>query len=324
MIVNALALTHSTPIGKLFTHENSVHSFDVDTLMQEVFDHFTSYTADAVIITQQALAVGILTLKDMVRVLGDLENLMLPVKTFMTAPLKTFHSTMSIAEVLDEMKTMQFDKIVVQHVDEVVGVMDQRHLLSICYNQLTPFIKHEYNMLNSLMGMVTEGKKGLLKMATTDALTGIGNRRLLEEVFHAHQSLEERYGVTLFLLMFDIDGFKAINDTYGHNIGDLVLKELTTLVASSIRKSDLFVRWGGEEFAILLRYSDPIAVMKIAEQIRKRIDEHPFRSIAHLTCSFGLTSVQSGETLEVVIDRADKALYRAKEEGKNTIRMESL
>lgn len=321
-MVNALAVTHSTPIGKLFNHENEVQTFDADVIMREVFEHFTTYTADVVIITQKTLAIGIVTLKDMVRALSDWDNLMLPVKTFMTAPLKTFHSTMSIAEVLDEMKHAPFDKIVVTQCEDLVGVIDQRHLLSLCYKQLTPFIKHEYNMLNSLMGMVTEGKKGLLKMATTDTLTGIGNRRLLEDVFQAHQSLEERYGIALFLLMFDIDRFKAINDTYGHNIGDMVLKELTELVSRSIRKSDVFVRWGGEEFAILLRYSDAAAVMKIAEQIRMRINDHQFQTIAHLTCSFGLTSVHPGETLERVIDRADKALYCAKEEGKNSVRME--
>lgn len=321
-MVNALAVTHSTPIGKLFNHENEVQTFDADVIMREVFEHFTTYTADVVIITQKTLAIGIVTLKDMVRALSDWDNLMLPVKTFMTAPLKTFHSTMSIAEVLDEMKHAPFDKIVVTQCEDLVGVIDQRHLLSLCYKQLTPFIKYEYNMLNSLMGMVTEGKKGLLKMATTDTLTGIGNRRLLEDVFQAHQSLEERYRIALFLLMFDIDGFKAINDTYGHNIGDMVLKELTELVSRSIRKSDVFVRWGGEEFAILLRYSDAAAVMKIAEQIRMRIDDHLFQTIAHLTCSFGLTLVHPGETLERVIDRADKALYCAKEEGKNSVRME--
>lgn len=322
MIVEALSVTHSTPIGKLFDCEHKIQTFDADVMMREVFEHFTTYTADVVIVTQKTLAVGIITLKDMVRALSDWDNLMLPVKTFMTAPLKTFHSTMSIAEVLDEMKHVPFDKIVVTQCEDLVGVIDQRHLLSLCYKQLTPLIKHEYNMLNSLMRMVAEGKKGLLKMATTDTLTGIGNRRLLEEVFQAHQSLEERYGIALFLLMFDIDGFKAINDTHGHNIGDMVLKELTALVSRSIRQSDVFVRWGGEEFAILLRYSDAASVMKIAEQIRIRIDDHQFQTIAHLTCSFGLASVHSGETLESVIDRADKALYCAKEEGKNRVRME--
>lgn len=322
MIVEALSVTHSTPIGKLFDYEHKIQTFDVDVMMREVFEHFTTYTADVVIITERALSVGIITLKDMIKALSNWDNLTLPVRFFMTAPLKTFHSTMSIAEVLDGMKHAQFDKIVVTHSEDLVGVIDQRHLLSLCYQQLTPLIKHEYNMLNSLMGMVAEGKKGLLKMATTDTLTGIGNRRLLEEVFQAHQSLEERYGIALFLLMFDIDEFKAINDTYGHNIGDMVLKELTALVSRSIRRSDVFVRWGGEEFAILLRYSDSPAVMKIAEQIRMRIDNHTFQTIEHLTCSFGLASVHPGETLESVIERADKALYCAKEEGKNSVRLE--
>lgn len=324
MMINALALTHSTQIGKLFAPENKVQTFDLEVLLREVFEYFTAYATDVVIITEKAINVGIITLKDMVKALQNCDNLMSPVKFFMTSPITTFHSMMSIAEVLDAMKTATFDKIVVTHFDDLVGVMDQRHLLSICYKQLTPLLKHEYNMLNSLMGMVEKGEKGLLKMATTDTLTGIGNRRLLEEVFQAHQNLEERYGVTLFLLMFDIDGFKGINDTHGHNIGDMVLKELTSLVSRSIRKSDLFVRWGGEEFAILLRYSDPVSVMNIAEQIRLRIDLHKFKTIKHLTCSFGLTSVQAKERLEAAIERADRALYRAKEEGKNSVRLEML
>ncbi len=114
---------------------------------------------------------------------------------------------------------------------------------------------------------------------------------------------------------------KSINDTFGHNVGDSVLKELTALVSRSIRKSDIFVRWGGEEFAILLRYSDPTTVMKIAEQIRKNIDKNSFETIVHVTCSFGLTSIKPGETLEQVFERADQALYRAKDDGKNCIRL---
>jgi diguanylate cyclase (GGDEF)-like protein len=322
MLVNALAVTHSTPIGSLFSDKYKVNTFDSNTSLQDVFLHFTQYACDAVIIVEEAILIGIMTLKDMIKALNHSDNLYFPVKNFMSTPLHTFQTTMSVAAVLDEMIHAAFDKIVVTKENEVVGVMDRRHLLSVCYNQLTPFIKHEYNMLNSLMGMVNEGKKGLLKMATTDTLTGIGNRRLLEEVFQAHQSLEERYGVTLFLLMFDIDDFKVINDTYGHNTGDLVLKELTALVSNSIRKSDLFVRWGGEEFAILLRYSDPLTVIKIAEQIRKRIDDHLFSSVKHLTCSFGLTSIQHGETLEKAMERADHALYYAKREGKNSVQME--
>lgn len=324
MISEVLAINHSTPIGNLFTEEYRVHTFESNTLMKEVFTHFTTFAADVVIIVDEAISIGIITLKDLIRILHNCDNLIRPVKEFMTTPLHTFHASMSIAEVLDEMKNALFDKIVVTYDTGVIDVIDRRHLLSFCYNQLTPMIKHEYNMLHSLIRLVGEGEHGLLKMATTDVLTGIGNRRLLEEVFHAHQRLEERYAVDIFLLMFDIDGFKDINDTFGHNVGDLVLKELTKLVSNSIRKSDIFIRWGGEEFMILLRYSDSETVVKIAEQIRTRIDNYHFETIIHMTCSFGLTSIKANESLENVIERADKALYRAKADGKNTVRIEEV
>lgn len=322
MISEISAVTHSTEIGHLFSDHPPCGVFESDVIVHKVLEFFASTSSDAVIITQNGLPRGILTLKDMVRALYHCDNSGLPVKEFMTTPVNTFDASKKISEVLDEMQNSSYDKIVAVKDNKVVGIIDKRHLLSMCYTQLTPMIKHEYNMVHSLMGMVGEGERGLLKMATTDVLTGIGNRRLFEEIFQAHQTLGKGYDVTLFLLLFDIDNFKSINDTFGHNVGDSVLKELTTLVGRSIRKSDIFIRWGGEEFAILLRYSDPITVMKVAEQIRQRIDKNSFETIVHVTCSFGLTSILPDETLDEVFERADRALYRAKTDGKNSVRME--
>jgi len=324
MISEISAVTHSTAIGHLFTENHPCGVFESDVIVHKVHEFFVLNRSDAVIITQNRFPIGILTLKDIVRALYNCDNTGLPVKEFMSAPVKTFDASINIADVLDQMQDAPYDKIVAINDNTIVGIIDKRHLLSMCYTQLTPIIKHEYNMVHSLMGMVGEGERGLLKMATTDALTGIGNRRLFEEIFHAHQTLGKRYDVTLFLLLFDIDNFKSINDTFGHNVGDSVLKELTVLVGRSIRKSDIFIRWGGEEFAILLRYSDPITVMKIAEQIRQRIDKNSFETIVHVTCSFGLTSILPNETLDEVFERADRALYRAKSDGKNSVRMEIL
>lgn len=324
MISEAIAVTHSTPIGHLFMSQHRIDTFESDSSLRDVFDHFTKYASDAVIIVEKNFSVGILTLKDMVRALQNHDNLTRSVKEFMSAPLHTFHFSMSIADVLDAMTGLEFDKIVVTDTDAVVGVIDRRHLHSLCYSQLTPLIKHEHNILHSLIGFVEEGGQSLFKMAITDTLTGIGNRRLLEEVFHAHQKLKDRYGITLFLLMLDIDDFKIINDTYGHNTGDSVLKELTVLIGRSIRRSDLFIRWGGEEFAVLLRYPNPGNVMKTVEHIRRQVEEHSFQSIAHLTCSFGITSIHPNDSLEEVIERADKALYRAKEDGKNCVRSSNI
>ncbi|HLD24092.1 MAG TPA: GGDEF domain-containing protein [Sulfuricurvum sp.] len=322
MISEISPVTHTTAIGSLFPDKHCCGVFDGDVIVHKVLEFFASNSSDAVIITYNALPIGILTLKDLVRALYNCDNSGLPIKGFMTSPVKTFDASMNISDVLDQMQDLPYDKIVAVKENSVVGIIDKHHLLSLCYTQLTPIIKHEYNMVHSLMEMVGEGERGLLKMATTDVLTGIGNRRLFEEIFQAHQTLGKRYDVTLFLLLFDIDNFKSINDTFGHNVGDSVLKELTTLVGRSIRKSDIFIRWGGEEFAILLRYSDPITVMKIAEQIRQRIDKNSFETIVHVTCSFGLTSILPNETLDEVFERADRALYRAKSDGKNSVRME--
>ncbi|MFH0709691.1 MAG: diguanylate cyclase [Pseudomonadota bacterium] len=322
MIAQLHSITHSTPIGNLFNSNHQIRAFESDTLLSEILEYFSTCSADVIIITQKAISIGIFTLKDMMHSLRNFENLLRPIREFMTAPLHTFSAVQSIAEVLDTMREVSFNKIVVMNEDKIIGVIDHHHLLSKCYTQLAPIIKHEYNLIHSILGLVGEGQRGLLKLATTDALTGIGNRRLFEEIFQAHQSLENRYDVNLFLLIFDIDDFKKINDTFGHNAGDSVLKELVKLVSKSIRKSDVFVRWGGEEFVILLRYPDPLGVMDIAEQIRKRIDAHSFEAIMHVTCSFGLTSINPNESVEKVLSRADMALYRAKADGKNTIRLE--
>jgi diguanylate cyclase (GGDEF)-like protein len=323
LISKELSISHMTPIGYIFPKNHCIQCFDDHLLLQEVFDYFTTHSSDVVIITQETNPIGIITLKDMVHSMKDCESLTRPAKELMSTPIKTFGYTLSIAEVLDTMSQADYDKIVVvNEKNSVIGVMDRRHLLSLCYAQLTPLIKHEHNIIHSMLGLVSESERGLLKLATTDALTGIVNRRLFEEIFQAHQSLGKRYDVSLFLLMFDIDNFKSINDTFGHVVGDSVLKELTELVSQTIRKSDIFIRWGGEEFTILLQYPDSLKVMKIAEHIRQAIDKHSFKTIVHITCSFGMTAIYPFESLEEVIERADKALYRAKVDGKNTIRME--
>lgn len=318
------AISHATHIGNIFDQTHCCGTFEDDTILQKVFHFFSAQCPDCVIITHKSVPMGILTLKDLVRVVHSNDNLGLPVKEFMSTPLQSVDSTVNIGDVLDLMQHTEYDKIVVVEENSVIGVIDRRHLLALCYTQLTPMIRHEQTMIHSLMGLVGEGEKGLLKMATTDVLTGIGNRRLFEEIFQSYQQLEDRDNISLFLLLFDVDNFKSVNDTFGHNVGDSVLKELASLIGHSIRKSDIFVRWGGEEFAILQRYSDPTAVMKVAEQIRKKIDHHSFETIVHVTCSFGLTKVMPDENLESAFERADQALYRAKKDGKNCIRIEKI
>ncbi len=312
-------LTPATSISELFCADPECKTFEEDTILQHVLLHLSNSCDNAVIVTNKSVNVGILTLKDIIRHVSDYDNFGLPVRQFMSTPLITFDADSKIIDIIDRMQEMTFNKIVAVKEDNIVGIVDRRHLLAQCYE---PVLRHEHHMVRSLIGFAEESKEELLRMATTDMLTGIGNRRLFEEVFDTYRTSERREDQSLFLLLLDIDFFKSINDTFGHSVGDSVLKEIAKLLSVSIRKSDILVRWGGEEFAILLRYADPLSVSKVAEQVRKKIDEHSFETMIHVTCSFGLTSVGQDEDFETVFDRADRALYRAKADGKNCIRME--
>ena len=121
-------------------------------------------------------------------------------------------------------------------------------------------------------------------------------------------------------LVSDIDKFKNINDTYGHGVGDEVLKELALIVQKQIREYDLFARWGGEEFVLVTTKTDIVTAEKIAEKIRLAIEKHTFPEVKKVTASFGLSCAKNEfETFEAILEKADKGLYQAKETGRNKV-----
>lgn len=155
--------------------------------------------------------------------------------------------------------------------------------------------------------------------ATTDALTGIYNRIKFNESFIIELARAERYNVPLSLIMFDIDHFKKVNDTYGHSAGDNVLKRLTKLVKANIRVTDIFARWGGEEFVIQAPGTSLIETVKFADKLRWKIEEFDFEKPHRVTSSFGVAAFKNGDSGTILINRADEALYRAKESGRNQV-----
>ena len=152
-----------------------------------------------------------------------------------------------------------------------------------------------------------------------DKLTGAYNREFfhnnIETLIQSCQSQSKKLG----LIMFDIDHFIDLNDTYGHNKGDEVLVKLSQCVQDSIRVNDFFIRWGGEEFILLFCVKSTEESLRVAETLRVKIANLHFEDIAHVTCSFGAIIVD--ETQEVVtnIERADNALYEAKKRGRNRV-----
>ena len=161
----------------------------------------------------------------------------------------------------------------------------------------------------------------LEKRANFDPLTGILNRSAFLEAFEYLSASPINY--PLGLIVFDLDNFKRVNDTYGHQAGDRVLQEVAKAVRRNIRRTDVFARWGGEEFVLLLPKTDLEGAKKVAEKLRKALEDlviEPFG--IRVTASFGVTEIEPREDLDTAFARADKALYRAKRRGKNRVEVE--
>lgn len=159
----------------------------------------------------------------------------------------------------------------------------------------------------------------LEKQATTDALTGIFNRMKFNKVLTFEMKRSERYHCPLSLILFDIDHFKHVNDQYGHHAGDRVLVRMTKLVSANMRQTDIFARWGGEEFVILTPGITLEQSVIVANKARRKIETYDFENPSRVTASFGVAEYQAGDNSTSLINRADDALYRAKEAGRNQV-----
>lgn len=166
---------------------------------------------------------------------------------------------------------------------------------------------------------IEEKNKELEKLATTDKLTNLYNRRKIEELLEFEINRSERFNHNFGLAIVDIDKFKEVNDTYGHQVGDKVLKELANILNTNRRKTDFVGRYGGEEFVIICPESDVQGVIKLMETFKEKICNYKFSKVENKTASFGVTMSQRGDTIESILKRADDALYKAKDNGRNKI-----
>ncbi|WP_419769972.1 MAG: diguanylate cyclase [Candidatus Marinarcus sp.] len=161
--------------------------------------------------------------------------------------------------------------------------------------------------------------KKLERLATIDKLTNLYNRRKLEELLQLEINRCERFDCNFSLTILDIDHFKEVNDTFGHQTGDNVLIEIANILRNSLRKTDFVGRYGGEEFIIVCFESNEDEIVKVINQIRKTIENHDFEQVGTKTVSFGVTIFKQGDTIDTIIKRADNALYEAKERGRNKV-----
>lgn len=170
---------------------------------------------------------------------------------------------------------------------------------------------------------LNEAYENMKKIAVTDTLTKIYNRYFFNDALKNEIHRCNRYATSFSLCMFDIDCFKRVNDLYGHSVGDKVLITIAEVVGNNLRESDIFARTGGEEFMILFPQTAIEPAVEMAERIRKSIEAYPFETVGQMSISIGLVSYRSTEDVEEILRRVDVALYRAKNEGRNRVVVES-
>lgn len=157
----------------------------------------------------------------------------------------------------------------------------------------------------------------LRELSQIDHLTKIYTRRVVLEKIEEYIALAERYNTPFSLMIFDIDHFKRVNDTYGHNIGDVVLQQLVDNIRARLRSTDIFGRWGGEEFIILIPNDEGRGAFELMETLRKETENYIFPSAGRITISAGVSIYSPYDSATDLIRKADDALYKAKESGRN-------
>ena len=245
-----------------------------------------------------------------------LQSLLYTIKTIVDANNKTYsislkETAIKLSHLLEQFK-MKSDAVMKEK-DTIV-------------HELTESKKMLEKYSTNLEEMVEQRTEILKWLSITDPLTGLYNRRYFIEQIELEFKRSKRYSRDLSLLMLDIDHFKLVNDNYGHQIGDIVLRKISSVIINLLRDSDLAFRYGGEEFMIILPETKSEDAINVAERMKQEImnTQHNYASIIFtVTASFGIVSIKDMidkfETIDDIIKKVDDNLYKAKNSGRNTI-----
>lgn len=189
--------------------------------------------------------------------------------------------------------------------------------MTVSYLVLLPLM---WALASRLERLVAERARAevLAELATTDPLTGIANRRLLDDELERMIAQAHRYELPLSVVLIDLDHFKAVNDEHGHDTGDRALVQTVERVTAAVRDADLLGRWGGEEFLLLAPHTDYEAACALAERCRTAVGRSPME-VGAVTASFGVATLDAADDARALLRRADLALYTAKQEGRDRV-----
>lgn len=201
----------------------------------------------------------------------------------------------------------------------IVSLIDatlQPHAFSVAINH---FEDDDYIVSFSDISATILRQFSLENRLRHDHLTGAHSREFVEENIHHFIERAEKHYRRLGVIIFDVDRFKSVNDTYGHHVGDEVLITLVAAIKRHIRRDDILVRWGGEEFLLFCETQSLGSLEQMAEHVRERVEQHPFETVGQITCSFGIALHDVSGSIYQTIKQADGALYKAKETGRNRV-----
>ena len=225
-------------------------------------------------------------------------------------------------EELPKLGRTEFDSVIEgfnQVLRRLKHIIAQRTEAEMTAREAIHITNEAFAQLQAAQAELVEKNRQLETLSMTDQLTGVFNRRCLDAVLTHELERCLRDGSPLAIILIDVDRFKSINDTHGHQIGDQVLVEVASRILHVKRPADTVGRWGGEEFLLICPNAGPQDAMDCAHRLRQAIADHDFRVIGRMTASLGVTCMQNEDTIHGMISRADAALYRSKKNGRDRV-----
>ena len=300
-----------------------VKKADKEEITSKVLSEMFEMKFDHVVIVQKNRPIGILTTRDVMMLIKSNQDLSNPLKSFMSTPVESINKKASIKEAITFIKSKHFKRaVVVDEHDEFFGVISQNELISLTYSKWAELMKEYQTELSEINHMLESKSREFEALASTDPLTGLYNRYKFTELYLSTYTTMVQRRSTMSIMLLDIDFFKNVNDTYGHNVGDQVLIQVSHALLKILRNIDIICRWGGEEFLVLLPSASLQNTIQLANKVREYIENLNIDHIKSLTVSLGVSEVHIGDDMQEAVERVDKALYLAKESGRNCVRTE--
>jgi diguanylate cyclase (GGDEF)-like protein len=247
--------------------------------------------------------------------------------TYITYP-KGFHLVLLGTIISSPIALLLIANRLEPHVDTIIALLMYLTAIGFLVRPISARVVEaiRLELVNTaLTAQLQESLEALSHQANTDALTGQLNRHALNKALSDLIIKGERRKRVFTLLMMDIDFFKAINDNHGHDVGDKALMHVAGRITAQLREGDLCARFGGEEFVVLLPSTDTVEAMRVAERIREAVESSPLELPKQpITLSIGVATYQPGMTAEMLLKAADKEVYRAKENGRNQVRLSTI